>query len=221
MKRSLCRYFTLIELLVVIAIIAILASMLLPSLNKAREKARMIACISNQKQLGVACGLYLNDYREVWFPLGAGNTIERWPNKLVPYVGGNKKVFKCTSDATAAAVSYVYNKYFDTTTAMKDTRIDSKLRSRVLILADGDPKAANADESLNGGWGSSAAFGSGFIDSKGVSYSGHPGSWNILYADFHVANSKSIRSYVLDLTGDVPTHPLYIKPTLQWPWAIK
>ena len=79
MKRKTSR-FTLIELLVVIAIIAILAGMLLPALNKARLKARGIACDSKMKTLGTLCTLYSDLYNEVVLPFQApyGTNHPRW-----------------------------------------------------------------------------------------------------------------------------------------------
>lgn len=78
--------FTLVELLVVIGIIALLVSILLPALNKARKAGEAVVCLANLNQLGKASMMYVNDYKVLVPSLGT-MTGETWDTKLAPYLG--------------------------------------------------------------------------------------------------------------------------------------
>lgn len=134
MKRQ--NGFTLIELLVVIAIIAVLASMLLPALSKARDKAKTIHCSTNLKAFYVANMLYADEYDD---------DIVFWnifPQSLFPYIGsvatyncpsrrGYAKKGSSASDVNKASQHYALNVMLYTENSSLSTHSQDPRRSMV------------------------------------------------------------------------------------------
>jgi prepilin-type N-terminal cleavage/methylation domain-containing protein/prepilin-type processing-associated H-X9-DG protein len=159
-KRSI--KFTLIELMVVISIIAILASLLLPSLKKAKEAAYSISCKGNLKSIGIALPLYSDDWGN-WMPTSnttATTGNQYWSDFLLPYLGDNKTIFYACPSAqnrkyNYSTLSYGYNRYLSGGISSGGYRRIFSVRqpSLAFLAADSErPASASGPVDRNANW---------------------------------------------------------------------
>lgn len=157
MKLNSRHNFTLIELLVVIFIIGVLAALVLPALNKAKDAARRTQCKSSLHGIGQAMAMYTGDYKDI-FPLAAqmptvNTAYPRICDVLASYVD-TQKVFECPADVNSfyyknEGTSYAYQMMYGGRT-IKDI-LRKRLKNNSFIMYDFEPfhGPANTKGSMN------------------------------------------------------------------------
>jgi len=207
--------FTLVELLVVIGIIALLISILLPTLGRARESANRLSCLSNLKSLGAALLMYTNDNKSAFPAPGAAVRNEDWifwqsnrninDGALVKFLGKNftPNVYRCPSDLLQNNIlgnrnyAYSYSINFNITGYPWTTWTECK-PAKVSQIANSSQKILMIDESSDtiddGAWAPQHYFNVG--DGRNLLANRHDknaerstdpnfGRGNVLFADFH------------------------------------
>jgi len=197
--------FTLMELLVVIAIIALLLGILLPSLNRTRQQAKKIECLSNMRQMGIALQAYLIDSENHLPPSSCylSDPNQYWLKILTRYTG-EKLLFRCPSDETRNFVnwnllfneqpenlrwsSFALNGLLDPRCSYNRGRynniINIKQPMYCIYVSESPSSWMKYDHIHPEAWGS-------FEQVKGqIAWNRHEGTSNYLFVDGHVENLK-------------------------------